>query len=246
MSGRSTPQLFPPTQWSLLQRIRTGSEEDSHAALEMLCRAYWHPLYCVARRRQLSEHDAKDAVQGFFARILRQAVFAIADETVGRLRQLLLVSFENYCNQLWRSENCQKRGGGVEHVAFSESFDSAAAEDRYHRSSAGTTVEALYNQEWAHAVLDRALRSLRSDYAGRGWQERYDLLVRTLLQQEDEASLRQLAAGAGMSPGALRVTLHRMRRHYRDKIERELATTLGTDDPALIRQEMAELFKAFI
>jgi hypothetical protein len=36
-----------------------------------------------------------------------------------------------------------------------------------------------------------------------------------------------------------------MRGHFRDLIERELALTLDSDDPKLIREELAELFKAF-
>ena len=39
--------------------------------------------------------------------------------------------------------------------------------------------------------------------------------------------------------------MFRLRRSYREKIEDELAITLGTRDPEMIRQEMHELFTAF-
>jgi RNA polymerase sigma-70 factor (ECF subfamily) len=225
--------------------VRDGSEREAREALEILCRAYWQPLYSVARHRQLSVHDAQDAVQGFFESVLRRETFSTADETAGKLRQLLLRAFDNFCAQQWARTNRQKRGGGAEHVELTACFDSSKAERRFQKSGAtATSIETLYNREWATSVLERGLEALRSDYAERGWQERYDLLVGPLLQQ-DESSLVQLSANVGQSAGNLRVSLHRMRGHFRDKIERELATTLDTDDPALIREEMAELFKAF-
>ena len=247
MAVPSSPGLFPATRWTLLQRVRAGSAEEAWEALNTLCRVYWQPLYCVARRKQFSAHDAKDVVQGFFESLLRRETFATADETAGKLRQFLLSCFDNYCGQQWHKANRQKRGGGAEHVEFIEFPDAGKTEQRYLKDigAPSSSIEALYNRQWANAVLERSLHALREDYASRGWQDRYDLLVGPLLQQEDEASLTDLAGRTGQTPGALRVTLHRMRGHYRDQIERELAATLDTDDPALIRAEMAELFKAF-
>ncbi len=240
-----SPTLFPATRWSLLQRVREGSGEEKRAALEILCRAYWYPLYIVARRKQLNEHDAQDAVQGFFERVLRMEIFSSADEATGKLRQLLLGCFNNHCGQQQIKAARQKRGGGADHVEFTEAISAKVAEQRYQQADTAASIEVLYNRAWAGTVMERGLHALRDDYLKRGWQERYDLLVGTLLQANEDTSLVQIAASNGTNPGALRVTLHRMRAHYRDKIERELAETLGTDDPLLIREEMVELFKAF-
>ncbi|HCN76284.1 MAG TPA: hypothetical protein DIT13_03700 [Verrucomicrobiales bacterium] len=245
MAAPLTDTLFPSTRWSLLHKLREGTEEEARAALETLCRAYWQPLYCVARRRQLSEHDAQDAVQGFFESILRRETFATADEAEGKLRQLLLRAFDNFHTQQWQKATRQKRGGGVEHVCLDAAMDPARAEQVYQKSDPAQSLEALYNREWASALLSRALEALRADYEKRGWQERYELLLGPLIQQGDETQLGELAASAGMSAGALRVMLHRMRTHYRGQIERELSHTLGTSDPATLREEMQELFKAF-
>lgn len=236
---------FPPTRWTLIQRVRAGSEAEARAALELLCRAYWQPLYSVARRRGLPEHDASDAVQGFFESLLRHETFAGAEEAVGRLRHFLLAAFDHYCTQQWQKAQRQKRGGGAEHLNWDDFRDSGQAEQQFIRSAGQQlSVEVLYKREWATAVLDRSLQNLREEYASRGWTDRYELLVRPLLQQED-GSLEQLAAGVGTTAAALRQTLHRMRTHYREAIERELALTLDTDDPRLIREELKELFKAF-
>lgn len=245
MAAPLTDTLFPSTRWSLLHKLREGTEEEARAALEALCRAYWQPLYCVARRRQLSEHDAQDAVQGFFESILRRDTFTQAEESVGKLRQLLLRSFDNFCTQQWQKTTRQKRGGGLEHVCLDAAMDPARAEQIYQMSDPAQSLEALYNREWANALLSRALEALRADYEKRGWQERYTLLLGPLIQQGDETHQGELAAGAGMTAGALRIMLHRMRAHYRAHIERELSHTLDTNDPATLRAEMQELFKAF-
>lgn len=242
----SLPTTFPSTRWTLLRQVRTGTAAEARAALETLCKAYWQPLYYVARQRQLTDHDAKDAVQGFFECMLRRETFSAADETMGKLRQLLLHAFDKFCTQQWQKANRQKRGGGVEHVELSAFFDPKMAEERYLRSSShNLSLEKLYNQEWAETVLEHSLQALRKDYDQRGWLGRYDLLVRTLLQHDEEVSLVEIAATTSLTAGALRVYLHRMRSHYREHIEREIARTLDTNDPALIQEELLDLFKAF-
>lgn len=240
---RMSDSSFPDTRWTLLRRVREGTEAESRTALETLCRAYWQPLYGVARRKQLAEHDAQDAVQGFFESMLRRETFAAAEESSGKLRQILLCAFDRYCGQQWLRSQRLKRGAGAVHVEFD---GIGLAEERYLASTGeDTSIETHYNREWATAVMERGLEALRADYLRRGWQQRYEHLVRSLLQTGQKSNLEQLAKGMDITPGALRVMLHRMRGHYRDKIERELALTLDTEDPALIRAEMAELFKAF-
>lgn len=246
MPEATPPCLFPSTRWTLLKCLRGESAEEARAALDTLCRAYWQPLYCVARQKGLSRHDAQDAVQGFFECLIRRETFATADEAAGKLRQLLLAAFDNFCGQQWQKANRQKRGAGALHVELGEALDCDSAEKKFLRSNSATaSMEVLYNREWANAVLERSLNALRADYERRGWQQRYEMLVGPLLQSEDATSLEQLAASHGVTSGSLRVTLHRMRGHYRNQIERELSATLDSDDPAIIRQEMAELFKAF-
>jgi RNA polymerase sigma-70 factor (ECF subfamily) len=244
----SSHSSFPATRWTVINILRSGSEEQIQSALEALCRAYWHPLYCVARQRGLPAYDAQDSVQGFFETVLRRSTFSTADQCEGRLRQLLLRAFDNYCAQQWLKGNRQKRGGGIVHVAYEEFMDGTQAEARYLKcacASPNADLETIYTREWATDVLARSLHALQADYERRGWKHRYEVLKPVLLQEEKEGTLGEIAADLGMETGALRVFLHRMRGHYRDKIERELAITIDSNDPRLIREEMTELFKAF-
>lgn len=242
MPSPSAP--FPNTRWTLLQKLRDGSEDDAQAVLETLCKAYWTPLYAVARYEGMSEHDAQDAVQGFFVALLRRETFSTADASQGRLRSLLLKSFTNYRRTEWRKDNCQKRGEGAEHVPLQ---DIVNAEGRLSKDlhSADLPVEKVYAREWARAVLDRSLTSLRRFHEERGQGERFALLQGPLMKEDDAAVLDQLARSAGMASGAFRVALHRMRTQFRTHVERELASTLDTSDPAVIQREIMELFQAF-
>lgn len=198
----------------------------------------------MARYERMSEHDAQDAVQGFFVMLLHRDTFAKADASQGRLRSLLLKAFSNYCCSEWRKDQRLKRGEGAEHVPL---HDIGGTEDRLSKDlqAPGISAEKLYAREWARAVLDRSLSALSAHYAERGMSERFDLLRGPLTQEDDMTRLDSLAASVGMAPGALRTALHRMRGQYREFIERELAATLDTTDPGVLQQEVGELFRAF-
>jgi RNA polymerase sigma-70 factor (ECF subfamily) len=242
MSSSST--AFPNTRWTLLQKLRDGTEDDARAALESLCRTYWAPLYAVARYERMSEHDAQDAVQGFFEAMLRRDTFATADAAQGKLRSLLLKAFSNYCHTEWRKTQRQKRGEGAEHLALQEivAMESRMSKDL---QAPGLSVEKIYAREWARAVLDRGLASLRQFYEERDQADRFALLQGPLLQEDNAGRLDELARSTGLAPGAIRVALHRMRTQFRTHIERELSTTLDTTDPAIIQREIMDLFQAF-
>lgn len=235
---------FPNTRWTLLQKLRDGSEADVNAALETLCKTYWMPLYAVARFENLSEHDAQDAVQGFFVTLLRRDTFARADATQGKLRNLLLRSFQNYCHTQWRKSRRQKRGDGAEHLPL---HDLVGAEARIIKElqAPGLSLETLYNREWARTVLHCGLVSLRRSYEERGQAERFSLLSGPLTQEDDASTIDELACRSGMTTGSLRMALSRMRAEYRCHIERELSATLDTTDPAIIHHELMDLFQAF-
>lgn len=234
---------FPATRWTLLQVLREGSAEDSQAALELLCNAYWSPLYVVARKSGLGVHDAEDVVQGFFGSILEDETLLKADQSRGQLRSLLLRSFEFYRIKIWRYGKTLKRGGGIKHLPFS---DTLGAEEHYLQvADDGADVETIYNREWARNVLTRSLTELRQQELRKSQGHRFDLLTEHLVQADADETLSSSAKLAGMTDTAFRQAVYRLRRSFREKIEDELAVTLGTRDPEVIRQEMMDLFKAF-
>jgi len=234
---------FPATRWTLLQALREGTEMDAKVALELLCKAYWTPLYIVARGSGLSGHDAEDAVQGFFESVLEHETLNKVDQSRGMLRTYLLNAFEYYRIKAWRDSMTLKRGGRTQIFHYSDSED---AEERFLQlSSQETDIVTLYNREWARRLLERSLTALKHDHVSRGLEARFNLLVIHITQPESEETMAMAAEKAGMSWNSFRTAVFRLRRCYREKIEDELAITLGTRDPKLIRQEMNDLFTAF-
>jgi len=242
MEAAST--LFPATRWTLLRRLREGSAEESGAALEILCRAYWYPIYAIGRSLGLSKADAEDATQDFFFKLLRKDYLRHADEKLGRLRSLLLKAFDNHLASEWRREKRLKRGGGLERVPW---MDFLEAEERYLQTGGpcGCDMEALFAREWARSLLDRALSSLRAAQEKKGNKDEFAIYEPFLVQEGAEGDTERAAVMPGKSGEAFRVTLFRLRRQFRDHVEQEIALTLGSDDPSLIREEMAELMRSF-
>jgi hypothetical protein len=83
---------FPQTRWSLI----LNAQEDDPAALAELCRAYWYPLYCFARRMAPGTEDAKDLIQAYFEQLLKKETFKYAREERGRLRTFLVTGLRDF------------------------------------------------------------------------------------------------------------------------------------------------------
>lgn len=64
-------EVFATTHWSLV--VAAADDERSPKAvdaLELLCRAYWYPLYVYIRRKGYGAEDAQDLTQEFFSRLI--------------------------------------------------------------------------------------------------------------------------------------------------------------------------------
>src|SRR3954468_13510660 len=59
------PRVFNTTHWSVVLSAQNSNPTQAEAALELLCRTYWYPLYAYLRRSGHGEHDAQDPTQGF-------------------------------------------------------------------------------------------------------------------------------------------------------------------------------------
>jgi len=197
----------------------------------------------------MTEHDAQDAVQGLLLnaaapRDLREGrcrAGQAAQPAAQGLQQLLPQRMaKGAAPEAWRG--CR---------ASSACTTSCGAEDRLSKDllAPGLSAEKLYAREWARAVLDRSLATLRQHYADRGHgTERFTCCCKSRSMQEDDAARldHASAAGADMAPGALRAaSAPDARRNTCERIERELAVTLDTNDPAEIQAEIGDRFRAF-
>lgn len=230
---------FRTTHWSLVAQAGT-EDEPARRALEELCSQYWPPLYAFARRRGWDPEAALDATQGFFMELLTGTTLDRADQERGRFRGYLKRCFANYLEDQRERASAQKRGGHCTIV----SLEGASAEDcAPYEPRNGLTADQEFERRWALTVIASATFRLGEEYAARGRREVFDGLAHYLQGlQGDEAPYRVAAERLGLSEGACRVAVHRMRQRLAELLLEEAGQTLSPGaDP---REELQHLLAA--
>lgn len=211
---------------------RAHDEPTAHKALAWLCEAYWQPLVNHARARGMNAHDAQDVVQDFFARLLEKRDLA-ADAQRGRFRSYLIGALNHFLANHWDKEHAIKRGGGRERVPLSEAE---------HAAVGSTDTERAFARAWAVTVLERVLQQLEREYHEPKRALVFATLKSALTATGSAVSHAEAGARLGMSEGAVKVAIHRLRSRYRDLLYQEIAETVA--DPADIQAELQDLMEA--
>ncbi len=230
---------FATTRWSLVMLAGDRAREGSSDALAALCQTYWYPLYAFVRRQGYNAEDAADLTQGFFARFLERNDVAAARQERGRFRSYLLACVKHYLANEWDRARAQKRGGGKAPI----SIDALAAEERYGLEPGhGITAEKLFDRRWALTLLDGVLDDLRRDLDSKGRRRLFEQLKPFLTQDGDPEQRRAAAEALKMTEGAFNVSLHRLRKRYRELLRKHIADTVG--DEKDVDEEIRDLFSA--
>lgn len=231
---------FPPTRWTLIQKVRSDNEADRRRALEELWKAYWFPLYAFARRTNLSSHEAEDAVQGFVASVHQTDIFSAAQPEHGRLRSLLLVAFRRFLSNRRVYLHAAKRQPAHPHLELDE------AEVRYQAEFAtqDASPDVVFHRKWAENLIQRSLRRLEAKYQAQGQADRFQVLRSYLPWDGVEQAAPRSSASLDLSPEAFRAALHRLRAQFRDEVLEEVRQTLGCDDPEMLQAEIQDLFQS--
>lgn len=236
----SAGDIFATTRWTVVLAAGRRSSQQADAALEELCRLYWYPLYVFVRRQVATREDAEDLTQAFFERLLEKNYLAGLSSDKGRFRAFLLAALKHFLANEWDRANRQKRGGGVAHL----SLDWQNADTRYQVNPADhLSPDKLYDRAWAVTVLERVIARLREENAAEGKTVLFDRLKPFLTVGKSAIPYGDAAAALGLTEGAVRVAVHRLRRRYREVLRAEIGQTL--QDPAQTDAEMRALFEAF-
>jgi RNA polymerase sigma-70 factor (ECF subfamily) len=229
---------FASTRWSLVRAAGRRTSPEADRALASLCEAYWYPLYAHARSRGLSVEEASDRTQGFFARLLEKDDLADADPDRGRFRAFLLTAFRHFLANEWDRERAQRRGGGRPNL----SLDFTSGETRFRTEpSHEMTAERNYDRQWALTLLERALGRLREEYQCAGKLGVFDAL-KPALAGERSSPYAELATRLGMTEGAVKTAVHRLRSRCGEILRDEIAQTVTSADE--IDDELKLLFAA--
>jgi RNA polymerase sigma-70 factor (ECF subfamily) len=238
LAGDTPAKRFATTRWSLVLAAGLGGTPDAARALAALCESSWYPLYAEARRRGFGAEEASDRVQGFFARLLESDGIAVADPARGRFRSFLLAAFGHFLANEWDRQRAKKRGGDRK-IA---SLDARDGELRLFREPAHeSTPERVFDRRWALALIERALGRLESEYARAGKAAVFAAL-KPALGGDRGVPYADLARTLGISEGAVKVAMHRLRARAGELIRDEVAQTVGS--PEEVDDELRLLFAA--
>jgi len=237
-SSSEVPRVFPNTRWSVVLAARQHHSPESTAALEVLCRAYWYPLYAYVRRCGQSPHDSQDLTQEFFCRLLEKRWLDAADREKGKLRTFLIITLKNFMSKEWRRASAQRRGGGQTQTPF----DTAFAESRYAESQS-LAPDETFDQQWALTLLDLSVGRLQGEFAAAGKPDDFEVLKGCLMAARGAIDYATVGKQLGVNEGAARVSVHRLRRRFREIYREEISQTLtdGSDLDAELRHLAAAL-----
>jgi RNA polymerase sigma factor (sigma-70 family) len=241
---RQTRAGFKTTRWSLVVRARNGDAEGRRA-LEELCRDYWPPVYAFFRRDGLAPDAARDLTQGLFVDLLERGDIAGGDPGKGRFRSYLLACARHYQSNVRDRERAQKRGGEVQHIPIAVDQSESARDSLV----AGVILEDMRTPErafaltWARELLARALLALQDAEEAKGNGALFAQLRSFLEGVGGDQRYAELAEVTGMTEGALKVAVHRLRRRFRETLLRELGHTV--ENPADAEDELRELLAVF-
>lgn len=229
---------FQTTHWSVVQRAGAEPSTARAAALEELCRAYWHPIYVFARRKGHSEADAKDLTQHFYSRLLERNDFAGLAPQKGKFRTFLLTAFTHFLANEHDHATALKRGGGKIIISLDELL--ADSSGRFEPAGEGSPA-SLFDQRWALAVLERALHQLETEMRDSGKGGQFDLLKIFLTAEAAGGDYVAVAQKLGVADASVAVLVHRLRQRYRELVRAEVAQTVSS--PTELEEEMRHLFQ---
>jgi len=226
---------FGTTHWSVVLNAGQGAEE----ALLKLCRIYWPPLYAYTRRRGHAVHEAQDLTQAFFAHLLENRGLAGVAPAKGRFRSFLLASLRHFLDNEWHKIRTLKHGG--QHVFIS--WDELKPEQRESlEPSDYLTPERIFNRHWALLLLERVMNQLQNECRAARKEELFDKLKDYLTGDRGGKSYQEIATELNLSEGAIKVTVHRLRRRFGELVRAQIERTVASPDE--VDDEIRELFAA--
>lgn len=221
-ASSEAPRVFPNTRWSVVLATRQPTPESA-AALEIICQAYWYPLYAYVRRCGHAPHDAQDLTQAFFCRLLERRLLDSADREKGRLRSFLITSLKNFMNNEWRRAATMRRGGGQTAVTFDTTF----AESRFATDNQSLGPDETYDEQWAFTLLDLTMKRLQGEFITAGKPDEFAALKGHLMAARGEVDYAAAARKLNINEGAARVAVHRLRKRFREIYREEISQTLA-------------------
>jgi len=235
----SPDEHFHTTRWTRVVAAR-GDSPDARQALSDLCAVNYAPVLRFLRASGHPPDEAQELAHEFFAHVLGNRSLEGGDPLRGRFRSYLLGALKHFIANRRVRGSRQKRGGGSEPVPLESGADTQ------HTSVPAAlrteTPDALFDHEWALAVIERALGCVEAESVEAGSGAMFQALQPWLSSSADPPAQAEVAAGLGMTEGAVKVAIHRLRKRFREIVRGEVAQTLH--DQGELDAEMQHLIAA--
>jgi RNA polymerase sigma factor (sigma-70 family) len=225
---------FPPTRRSVIEAARSIDSGEREQALELLCAAYWKPVYKYIRWRwNRPAEAAQDLTQGFFAELLERELLDKFDASRSRLRTYLRVCVDSFVMNEDKAGRRQKRGGSISHVAL----DFAAAEEELGATAidpakiaSPESLEEFFEKEWMRSLFALAVEDLRKFSDERDRARTFRLFEAYDLEGNEKLSYDQLSKDYGISVTDVTNALAWARREFRRIALDRLRELCGSED----------------
>jgi len=225
---------FPRTRRSVIEAVRSMDAGERARALDLLCAAYWKPVYKYVRLRWNRTPDAaEDLTQGFFVELLQRELLDKFDAKKSRLRTYLRLCVDSFVMNEDKAGRRQKRGGNIPHVAL----DFSAAEEEL-----GSTVidpativspeslEEFFLKEWVRSLFALAIEELRELCIARERDRTFRLFEAYDLEGDEKISYEQLSREYGIPLTDVTNALAWARREFRKIALDRLRELCGSEE----------------
>lgn len=229
---------FATTHWSVVLLARDGNSKAAFGALERLCCDYWRPVYAFVRREGYGPADAQELTQEFLSRFVHREWLNHLKDQRGKFRSFLLTFLKHFLSDHRDHVGRLKRGGGATIVPLEEL---ETEENSAWGATGGLTAEQTFDLRWAHEVMERTVTQLRREFVDSGKAELYELLKDLQPGERAAASYAEIGARIGISEGAVKSAVHRLRLRHRALLRAEIARTVM--DEAEVDAEIRHLIR---
>jgi RNA polymerase sigma-70 factor (ECF subfamily) len=226
---------FTTTHWTVVLDAARPGAAGGNDAFARLYSDYWYPLYAYVRRRGRSPQEAEDLTQDFFVALLERERLRGLERGGGRFRSFLLKALQNFLANEWDRATAQKRGGGQVVLPL----DEVDPESQFLADPSSAAPEAAFERNWAITVIQHAMRNLELELQAAGKHKLLEQLRPHLQGDRNGRPYAEIATELGLSEGAVKVTVHRLRQRFRELLRAELARTVGSE--AEIADELRHL-----
>jgi len=240
MGGKD--ERFWTTCWTNIRSLETLDEKKRTEIVNNFIQKYWKPVYCFLRQKGCTNETAKDLTQGFFCEIvLGKNLLVQADEHKGKFRTFLIRALQNYCINVKRDENTQKKSPAGQLL----SLDTEGTGDLLEGQSS-LSPDDMFNYTWALNLIEEVIEESKTEcletHKERHWQLFEQKVLKPILDSSDAPSNKLLCEQYGIEDETkVSNMILTVKRRFQKILYRTLGTLVDSEDQ--IEKEYAHLCK---